>query len=189
MVSEASGQDVSGVRQRTRRAIIDAAIAVWARDFSASLGIIADRAGVSRSTLHRYYPERQALVDATLIEAGELMEREAGKALSGCATAAEELESLLRAMVDHGDVLIFLFSDPHRFTDNSHWDETDDEELPAIIARAQSDGAVAADLDPAWVVGIFYSICYVAAESIAADTMPRHRAADVAVRTFFHGVV
>jgi AcrR family transcriptional regulator len=181
--------DVSGVRQRTRRAIIDAAIAVWARDFSAPLGDIADRAGVSRSTLHRYYPDRQALVDATLVESVALMEREAAKALSGCANAAEELESLLRAMVDYGDVLIFLFADPNRFTDNSHWNEADDEELPGIIARAQADGAVAADLDPAWVVGIFYSICYVAAESIAADRLPRHRAAEVAVRTFFHGVV
>ena len=39
---------VSGVRLRTRQAIVSAAIAAWATDFSTSLGDIADRALLRR---------------------------------------------------------------------------------------------------------------------------------------------
>jgi AcrR family transcriptional regulator len=178
----------TGVRQRTRRAIVDAAIAVWSRDFSASLGDIAERADVSRSTLHRYFPDRQALVDAAIGAAIEGLERESEKATANCHTAAEELEALMRAMIDVGDAIIFLFADPDRFSDNPHWREDEDKELPEIIRRAQAEGAIAGDVDPPWIVGMFYSIIYVAAQSIGTGDIPRHRAGDVAVRTFLHGL-
>src|SRR5690606_32804216 len=51
-------------RARTRGAILEAAARVLGRDPAASLGEIADAAGVARSTLHRYFPERADLLDA-----------------------------------------------------------------------------------------------------------------------------
>jgi AcrR family transcriptional regulator len=178
----------TGVRQRTRRAIVEAAITVWSRDFSASLGDIADRAEVSRSTLHRYFPERQTLVDAALVAAAGLIERQAALAAANCRTAAEEIEALMRASIDVGDAIIFLFADPDRFTDNPNWREDDGPELPALIRRAQAEGALLDDVDPAWFVGVFYSLIYVAAQSINTGVLTRHRAGDVAVRTFLHGL-
>lgn len=178
----------SGVRQRTRRAILDAAIALWSRDFSASLGDIAERAAVSRSTLHRYFPERQALVDAALAEAVAAIEREGEKALVGCRTAVDELSALMRAGIDNGDAILFLFSDPNRFAGNPYWDESEDEDVLGVITRAQAEGGIAADVTPGWILGVFYSLIYTAAEAIASDQLPRHRAVDVAVRTFLHGV-
>lgn len=188
MTEAPAQEDLSGVRQRTRSAIMNAAIAAWAKAFSTSLGDIADRADVSRSTLHRYFPDRQALVDAALVEAQAVIEREAEKALAGCRTAAEQLEALMRTGIDTGDAIVFLFSDPNRFTGNAAWSESEDEDTLEIIVRAQAEGAVAADVTPAWVLGVFYSLIYVAAEAIGVDHLPRHRAADIAVRTFFHGV-
>ena len=54
---------------RTRAAILDAAIeALASRDFdSVSLGVVADYAGLPRSTLYDYFDSREALV-AALIE-------------------------------------------------------------------------------------------------------------------------
>ncbi len=188
MSSESDQPTEAGVRQRTRRAILDAAITEWSRDFSASLSDIADRAEVSRSTLHRYFSDRQALIDAALIAAGEVIEQESVKATANCTTAAQELEALMRASIDVGDAIIFLFADPDRFTDNPNWREDEDPELPALIRRAQAEGALQDDLDPAWVVGVFYSLIYVAAQSINTGVLPRHRAGDVAIRAFLHGL-
>jgi AcrR family transcriptional regulator len=178
----------SGVRRRTRRAILDAALFVWARDWSASLGDIADRAAVSRSTLHRYFTDRQALVEAAKESAIGALTASGADALQRCATAHQELDALLRSTVEVGDAVIFLFSDPNRFAEL--WDDDTDQhaDLRAIIIRAQSDGAIADDLEPDWVINVFYALIYAAAESVNNDTLPRHRAGEIAARTFFGGV-
>ncbi len=43
-------------RNRTERAILEAAVSVLARDRAATLPQIAQAAGVGRTTLHRYFP-------------------------------------------------------------------------------------------------------------------------------------
>ena len=179
---------VSGVRLRTRQAIVSAAIAAWATDFSTSLGDIADRADVSRSTLHRHFPDRQSLVDAALVEARSVLERQASEAVDGCESARTALESLMRVIIGIDDVIVFLFADPHRFDGHPEWAEEEDQMLPEILSRAQKDGAIADDLETRWLAGVFYSLCFVGAVSIAGGVMSRRRAADVAVRTFFSGV-
>ncbi len=62
MTSSASSH--SGPRERTRKAILDAAMTVLADNPSASLTDIAAAADVGRSTVHRYYPERTDLLRA-----------------------------------------------------------------------------------------------------------------------------
>ncbi|MDT0202410.1 TetR/AcrR family transcriptional regulator [Nocardioides sp. AE5] len=180
----------SGVRHRTRRAILDAALAVWARDWNASLGDIADQAAVSRSTLHRYFPDRQALVEATKERALEAFEEAGCDATSGSGTAREELDALLRNAVAAGDAVIYLYSDPHRFGDEWAAEDpgSDHTEMRELVVRAQAEGAIAADVDPDWVISVFYSLVYVGAESINAGTLPRHRAGEISSRTFFGGV-
>src|SRR5580698_9377023 len=56
----------SGVRTRTRGAILAAAASVLARDRTATLPDIAEASGVSRTTLHRYFPDRESLIQATV---------------------------------------------------------------------------------------------------------------------------
>ncbi|MEU1179064.1 helix-turn-helix domain-containing protein [Streptomyces sp. NPDC005820] len=48
----------------TRRAILDAAITLLATDPTASLSEVAAAAGVGRTTVHRYFPERSDLLAA-----------------------------------------------------------------------------------------------------------------------------
>lgn len=179
----------SGVRRRTRAAVVNAAIVVWARDWSASLAEIADHAAVSRSTLHRYFPDRQSLVDAARDRALGAIEDAASRGrCDSSATAAAELQALLRATIEVGDAVIYLFADPARFAEVWAEDDDDHADLREIVVRAQEEGAVAADVSPDWVISVFYSLVYIAAEAIAAGTLPHHRAGDVAVRTFFGGV-
>lgn len=178
----------SGVRARTRAAVVDAALGVWARDWSASLADVAAAAAVSRSTLHRYFPDRQALVEAARDRAVSALDTSARTALRGVTAPADQLDVLMRAMVDAGDAILFLFSDPHRFTEL--WQEGVDEhaELREIVEQAQAEGMLVDDVHPDWVISMFYSVVYVAAESVNTGVLPRHRAGDVSVRGFFGGV-
>lgn len=185
-----AGQQDSAVRQRTRRDILRAAIQVWARDFTASLGDIAERAGVSRSTLHRYYPERQQLLEAAAGEAMTALERAAVTCTARATTPREELQGLLESVVVEGDAVIFLFSDSSRFASLPGWgDQPDpDPQMVALVERAQAEGSVRPDMTPKWVIDTFYSLGYVAAEEVHAGTMSLPQAIDAAVRTFFGGV-
>jgi len=186
---DASDERASAVRQRTRRAILEAAVSVWAHDFAASLGDIAQAAEVSRSTLHRYFPDRQALLDAALTDAVQRMDQAYERTIGACSSPAQELEGLLRVSVQLGDVVVFLFTDPSRFTSHPDWPgEESDPVMLDLLRRAQEDGAIADDLDTDWLISVYYSLVWAAAQAISSGTMPPHVAADVAVRTFFRGV-
>lgn len=64
-----SAPEQSATRERTRKAILDAAVSVFASKPAATLSEIASAAKVGRTTLHRYFPERSDLVDAVAAEA------------------------------------------------------------------------------------------------------------------------
>ncbi|WP_232847880.1 TetR/AcrR family transcriptional regulator [Occultella kanbiaonis] len=176
-----------GARARTRAAILDAAAAVWARDYSASFGAIAERAEVSRSTLHRYFPDRQALVDALLLDSLNCLETVDATDTTS-ADPMDALEAYLRTGIEIGDRVIFLYADPDRFAENPNWPSDDsDDGLTPLLDRARAEGAIAADIPNAWAANLFYAILYTAAEVSAGD-IPRHVAADLAVRSFRRSV-
>lgn len=177
----------SGLRTRTRTAILAAALAVWSRDFAASLADIAERAEVSRSTLHRYFPERQDLVDALLVESLEVLDGIARAATEQTTSAFDHLIYLLRSFVEVGDRVVFLFADPGRFAGNPHRADTGDVSLRTLIAAAQEDGDLDPDLPAEWLEGVFNAHIYVAADAAQRGT-PSHAIADAAVRTLLNGI-
>ncbi|MFI6213544.1 TetR/AcrR family transcriptional regulator [Nocardia brasiliensis] len=178
----------SGPRARTRTAIMTAALTVWARDFTAALSDIAERAEVSRSTLHRYFPERQDLVDAVLLDSLQTIDTIARAANDGTRSPLDHLIYLLRSFVEVADNVVFLFTDPGRFTGNPHWGDTGEASLRPLIAAAQADGALDPDLPTEWVEGIFNAHLYVAATTAQQANVPKHVIADNAIRTFLGGV-
>ncbi|NNH70598.1 TetR/AcrR family transcriptional regulator [Nocardia uniformis] len=178
----------SGVRARTRAAILEAALTIWARNYAASLTEIADHANVSRSTLHRYFPERQDLIDGVLIESLAVLDAVAAKAANNTTTALDQLTSLLRSFVEVGDRLIFLYADPDRFAGNPHWRPVGNQSLRTLAAAAQAEGALDPALPPAWIEAVFNAHIYVAAEAAQSGEDPVHVIADRAVRTLLRGV-
>lgn len=176
-----------GARARTRQAVLNAAASLWAHDFSASLSAIAERAEVSRSTLHRYFTDRQALVDALLLDSLAWLGTLDGGSTEG-ASAMDTLEQYLRAGVEMGDRVIFLFADPNRFDGNPHWTADDgDEEMRALVGRAHDEGSIARGIPTSWAISLFYAVLYTAAE-VSNQDLPRHVAADLAVQSFRRSV-
>ena len=89
---------------RTASAILDAAAHVFSEQgTAANLADVAAAAGVSRATLYRYYPNREALLNALAAHAlNELASRLNDAGLER-ATVKEAIERLARALVAVGD--------------------------------------------------------------------------------------
>lgn len=96
---------------RTAAAIIDAAARVLAdRGASANMANVAAASGVSRATLYRYFPSREALLEAlaaqALTDAGS---RIADAGLDRC-PVPEAIERIVRALLAVGDRYAVLLS-------------------------------------------------------------------------------
>lgn len=113
-----SAPEQSATRERTRKAILDAAVSVFASKPAATLSEIASAAKVGRTTLHRYFPERSDLVDAVAAEATRAVGEAAAAARLGEGTGAEALVRLCHEYFELADLLTVLFFTPRRPSTN-----------------------------------------------------------------------
>ncbi|MDP9797641.1 AcrR family transcriptional regulator [Catenuloplanes nepalensis] len=174
----------TGSRARTRRAILDAAIIALGRTPAASLGEIATAAGVGRTTLHRYFPDRSDLLAAVNAEGVARIDRAVELARLPEGTGGDALVRLAREYFDLGDLLSLLFSEPQLVGD-PHWEESADAcdpRLEEVIARGHRDGTIDPELPPGWVQSLIWSQLY-AGWGYAASGASRHEALRLVLRT------
>jgi AcrR family transcriptional regulator len=177
----------SGVRSRTRRAILGAAASVLARDRAATLADIADAADVGRSTLHRYFTDRQELIDAVVDDSLEALGQAVEEAALDQGTASEAIHRLIAAMVQAGDRLLFLYGDPRVLADRG---ETTSSSQPLIqlIERGQAEGVFDPELSAAWIEHVLWALVYTGAEVAHQGKLPRPGITETVIRTLEHGI-
>lgn len=127
----------SGVRLRTRRAILDAAGTVLATDPTASLADIAAAAGVGRSTLHRYFAERTELLHALARHVHALSNAAIDRAEPNCGPPLDALRRVVETQLDLGPIVPFIYNEPTILADPelaAHLD-TGDEVIVEILNR------------------------------------------------------
>jgi AcrR family transcriptional regulator len=130
---------------RTAAAILEVAARTLATHPGANMVDIAGAAGVSRPTLYRYYPNREALLHALAAEALDDVGRRLGDAgLDRCAVP-EALERIVRAILTVGDRYIVLLSEQVQ-PDKAKADRAVGDHLQAVIARGIDDGILRDDL-------------------------------------------
>jgi TetR/AcrR family transcriptional regulator, mexCD-oprJ operon repressor len=165
--------------------ILDAAAACLSRSATASVGEIAQAAGVGRVTVYGHFPSREALVEATvtwLLERGDAVL--AGLDLSGDPREALRtlIESSWRLMADAGAVLEAAQSalPPGRLRE-LHAKHA--QRVEALIRRGQAEGAFRTDLPPAWLYSVLYYVLKGAAAEIGAGRLDPSAAPRVIVAT------
>lgn len=143
----------SGARARTRRAILDAAVAVLSTDRSASLGDVAQAAHVGRTTLHRYFPERSDLVDALGAEAVERTRTAVAAARLDDGDPVAALRRLAFEYFDLGPWYMVLFNELSG-GEPEFWEESDAVEEPVreLLRRGQADGVFDDQLTVSWLL-------------------------------------
>lgn len=157
----------SRTRERTRSAILRAGIATLVAKPSASLAEIADAAGVARSTLHRYFPERTALISALNAfaeqEYAAVIERSRLDEGTGLSAYVRLCSELLESQA------IFAWW-THATASNvsDDWSDEDDEVTRRVVRRGQADGSIDAELDAQWLAQHIWASLYLA-NSMSAD--------------------
>ena len=137
---------------RVSAAILEAAAAVLAeRGEQASMADVAASAGMARATVYRYFPNREALLEAL----GRLAVEEAGERLEAGRleeiAVPEAFERAVRALVAVGDYFVVVSRESAR-PDPEEFERRVASPLRGLIERAQSLGEVRHDLPASWLM-------------------------------------
>ena len=173
---------------RTRRDIIDAAISVWSAANPASLGEVADAAGVGRTTVNRYFSDRTSLVAAVNDECRERFGRAVERARPGEGSGLEALQRVCTEIIELGAVLGLIFAD-NALVDPDTWTENEDEDpIGLLVMRGLTDGSIASDLPAEWVAISVWTSLFAAWLLISTAAGTRHEASQLLVRTLASGI-
>lgn len=180
----------TGVRARTRRAILDAAVQTLTRQPNASLGDIAVAANVGRTTVHRYFPERADLMAGILADAEEKIHDSTVRARVDEGTAPAALARLCAEYFEHGDVFMLMFTNP-ALMGEMNWEEEseDDLVLRRLVERGHEEGTIDRDLPAEWLQQLLWALLYTAWEAAGGMSLPnqkplsRHEALRLCLRT------
>lgn len=174
-----------GGRARTRRAILDAAASVLSKNPAASLGDIAAAAGVGRTTVHRYFPERSDLLAALGRHLLDRIATATDRARPEEGTALEALERLCQEYFELGDVLLYAFEEPHLIRWEEWEEETEaDRQVLALIRRGHAEGLIDERMPPTWVHQLLWSTLYVGWQYARESGVPKLAALDLSLHTF-----
>jgi hypothetical protein len=140
---------------------------------------------ISRSTLHRFFVDRGALIEAFLTDADEAFDGvELGRTSAG--SAPDELCRQIERVVPLGHWVLFLWSDPARFADHPLGAQlfSVDASAPALalIEQGQRDGDIDPDVPAPWLVSVFFSLLYGAAQFTVQGRLSGPEAARLAIR-------
>ena len=176
-------------RPGRRPSLLDVAAEVLVADPAASLAEVAAAAGIGRTTLHKQYATRDDLLCAVGHRAIDLW----GQAIDGVAGSTDPdggLRAITAAMIPLGPQLAFLWRTPafdHVTELDERWKAAEACVL-GVLKRAQDRGVVSGSVPDWWLMQTFYSVIYVAAESVGAGKLAPLDAPGLALRTFLHGV-
>ncbi|MEV1009976.1 TetR/AcrR family transcriptional regulator [Streptomyces sp. NPDC049881] len=181
MTQAGEEQRVRGRRADARRnaeLIIDAAWDILGRDPAASMGDIAQGAGVGRVTLYSHFGSRPELVEAVFSRAMS----DADASLATVDLGGDPRVALARLIdsswriVDRSRALLRAAQgelSPERIRDLH---ETPMRRIHALIERGQAEGAFRADVPAAWLVATFYGVLHTAADEITAARLAENEA-------------
>lgn len=174
-------------RRRARPPLLDVAAEVLVADPAASLAEVAEAAGIGRTTLHKHYATRDDLLRAVGHRAIDLWEQALAEVADG---PDGGLRLLIGAMTPIGSQLGFIWRTPVLLRDAglSRRAGVMEERTLAVLARAQDRGALAGGTPDWWLLSTFYSVTYMAAQSVSAGRLAPDDAPGLVARTLLHGI-
>ncbi len=180
----------SSVRNRTRDAILAAAASVLARDRTATLPAIAEAAGVGRTTVHRYFPDRESLIAATIQDSIRVISESIADAELDQDSPLDAMRRAVAAMVAVGDRLMFVFGDPRLLEGYAAPDKRVPADDPVIelIRRGQAEGVFDPEVSPTWIQHVLWVLVYRGCEDADSGELPRHGVTATVIRTLENGI-
>lgn len=185
-----------GTTSRTRRAILDAALTVLTEDSHASLSDIAKAAEVGRSTLHRYFPDRAALIKGLNEDTDQATRRAFEEAELTQGTPAEAFRRLVHAMYEVAPRVHLLFNETQfggELEGDEDWDDARWEKthwpVGELFHRGQREGYFDAEIDDDWFVRMLWYALSGGWEAVTEGKLSKHQAIALTIRLLEGGVV
>jgi len=161
---------------------------VLAMNRTATMPEIAAAAGVGRTTLHRYFADRETLIHEATLDSIRVLMEAVDDAATEEGSAREAMRRFITAGVSIGERLVFIFGDPAMLRDISPAQSPNDDVVINLITRGQDEGVFDPDLDPKWIWDALYALILRGCERAIGGVLPRHTVAPLIIRTFERGV-
>lgn len=179
----------------TRQKIIDSTIITLNNDFSATFETIADVAGISRRTLHRYFTDRNQLLDACKDEMNAFCNTSMIQAYNSSKDSLVRLERMLYATIDCGSKYSFLnklysrttYTDAEKNSKSLAGDNVKKKWF-AIVNKLQSEGIISNKLSAAWIFIFFGGIVDMTITGVCSGDIARNEIKKFAWFSFSNGL-
>ena len=172
---------------RTAAAILDAAAHVFSEQgTAANLADIAAAAGVSRATLYRYYPNREALLKALGAHALTELANRLNDAGLERATVKEAIERLARANVAVGERYAVLASE-QCMPDRADAERLVGAPMRAVFERGIASGLLRPDLTADVLLELFAGTIMAAIKLTQRQQLGAEEASAAAAAVFLDG--
>jgi AcrR family transcriptional regulator len=172
---------------RTAAAILDAAAHVFSEQgAAANLADVAAAAGVSRATLYRYYPNREALLKALGAHALTELASRLNDAGLERATVEEAVERLARAIVAVGDRYAVLASEQCA-PDEAEAERLVGAPMRAVFERGIASGLIRQDLPADVLLELFAGTLMAAIRLTQRHELGAEEASAAAAAVFLDG--
>lgn len=157
--------------------VLTAVAPILAKDRSASMQAIADRAGVSRATLTRLFPTRQALIGAVAEKILDDCDRALDR-IPDAAPADEAFGALVRDHVAFAQLwnVVYIEADSLDTPDLAARADTVFEHVIAVFGRGQRDGFFRQDMPAPWLAATFCGLAETAWELVLEEWMGARQA-------------
>lgn len=167
----------------TAAAITQAAARLIVRDEDATVGAVAQAAGVARGTIYRYFPTRHALLTAVLDQALLKAEHHLTQANLAAVPVAEGLARAVRALVALGDDFLVLVR--QRLLTGA--DIPAFSTVDALLDRGRQQGELRSDLPLSCQVEALYALVHACLRASELATAGPEDISATALRLFLEG--
>lgn len=180
---------------QTHQRLLDVATQVFNEDFSAPLERIAERAGVTRRTLHRYFASREELLSQCLQEARRVCSQAMADAMDSTDEPRTQLERMLNAGINCGTKYALFTKLESQPTAQQAAPAADCPTYPIVYARfhaliqqLQAQGVLSLHITPEWVMLFFNSIMVTTINAESTGSVARTNIRQFAWFSFSRGI-
>ncbi len=157
----------------------------------ATLANVAEEAGVSRATLHRYFTSRDELIRMLALESIDAIDRACGEIDYYGQSASESLRQTLDAIVPLGAHYSFLALQGEAVAHDPEVARNLKRQLSQtaeLVEAAKAEGTFGADVPTAWIVATIDALIYASWSTVHQGTVAPRDVAKLMFRTLTSGL-
>lgn len=151
--------------ETTKQDIVDAAIVLFNEDMSLPLEKVAEKAGVTRRTLHRYFRNREELVKSCSEEMISSCRKAMESAIMSSTNPLDQLREMLYTSIDCGVKFAFM-GKLHTHREHKHTQHKKDcvrydeaiNKIKSVVVILQRKNVISKYITADWAVSLFFSV-------------------------------